>query len=240
MAAQEPSYSKAGFACHPRGTLDGSPTTTLSTLNVDFGSPSRSTLLCMFRGTSVPTSFGGPCAYEDGAVRVEFGRRVLINLFGTARLLCWDGTVTAKFTLLDDCEPVSFNAALGDGSCSRDGTTTFDQFIAELQATQDAHAWRNVPSTVQLNAGRPTEIQNSGGEVHTLTRVATFGGGFVVELNGASSNPVPAPECLNFASIVFIPAGLRLWARPLAPRTFPLARLASSAASIPGCGPRSW
>jgi hypothetical protein len=37
--------------------------------------------------------------------------------------------------------------------------------------------------------------------------VAQFGGGFVPDLNGISGNPVPAPECLNFGSIVFIPAG---------------------------------
>ena len=34
-----------------------------------------------------------------------------------------------------------------------------------------------------------------------------FGGGFVTELNGISGNPVPAPECLNFGTMVFIPAG---------------------------------
>jgi hypothetical protein len=41
----------------------------------------------------------------------------------------------------------------------------------------------------------------------TFTPVAAFGGGFVNELNGISGNPVPAPECLNCGSIVFIPAG---------------------------------
>jgi hypothetical protein len=58
-----------------------------------------------------------------------------------------------------------------------------------------------------LNVGRPTFIENRGGETHTFTPVANFGGGFVNELNGISGNPVPAPECLNFGAIVFIPAG---------------------------------
>ncbi|HKG97710.1 MAG TPA: hypothetical protein VKA97_07845, partial [Pyrinomonadaceae bacterium] len=31
--------------------------------------------------------------------------------------------------------------------------------------------------------------------------------GFVNELNGISGNPVPAPECLNFGAITFIPPG---------------------------------
>ena len=112
-----------------------------------------------------------------------------------------------KFRMYDDCEPTSFNAVLGDGACIGNGKTTFDDFIAELAETQDAHKWRNQPSQSHLNVGRPTEIENRGGEVHTFTRVAEFGGGFVNELNGISGNPVPAPECLNFASIVFIPAG---------------------------------
>lgn len=112
-----------------------------------------------------------------------------------------------KFRMYDDCEPTSFNAVLGDGACIGNGKTTFAEFIEELEETQDAHQWRNQPSQAQLNVGRPTLIENRGGEVHTFTRVAEFGGGFVNELNGISGNPVPAPECLNFGAIVFIPAG---------------------------------
>ena len=112
-----------------------------------------------------------------------------------------------KFRMYDDCEPTSFNAVLGDGACIGNGHTTFDEFIAELEETQDAHQWRNQPSQSHVNVGRPTVIENRGGEVHTFTKVAAFGGGFVNELNGISGNPVPAPECLNFGSIVFIPAG---------------------------------
>ena len=112
-----------------------------------------------------------------------------------------------KIRLLDDCDPASFNAVLGDGACIGNGHTTFDEFIAELEATQDAHKWRNQPADMLLNVGRPTLIENVGGEVHTFTPVAEFGGGFVNELNGISGNPVPAPECLNFATMVFIPAG---------------------------------
>ena len=112
-----------------------------------------------------------------------------------------------KFRLLDDCEPVSFNAVLGDGACVGNGKTTFEQFIAELEATQEVRAWRNQPSAAHLKVGRPTHIENRGGEVHTFTRVASFGGGFVPDLNALSGNPIPAPECLNFGSLDFIPAG---------------------------------
>jgi hypothetical protein len=112
-----------------------------------------------------------------------------------------------KIRMLDDCEPTTFNAVLGDGTCIGNGHTTFEEFIAELAATQDAHTWRNQPSQMHLNVGRPTLIENVGGEVHTFTPVAEFGGGFIPDLNGISGNPVPAPECLNFATMVFIPAG---------------------------------
>jgi hypothetical protein len=112
-----------------------------------------------------------------------------------------------KIRMLDDCDPTTFNAVLGDGACVGNGHTTFDAFIAELSATQDAHAWRNQPVQMHLNVGRSTLIENVGGETHTFTPVANFGGGFVNELNGISGNPVPAPECLNFGAIVFVPAG---------------------------------
>jgi hypothetical protein len=112
-----------------------------------------------------------------------------------------------KIRLLDDCEPTTFNAVLGDGACIGNGHTTFQEFIEELEETQDAHKWRNQPSNMQVNVGRPTLIENRGGEVHTFTPVAEFGGGFIDELNGISGNPVPAPECLNIPGLVFIPAG---------------------------------
>lgn len=127
----------------------------------------------------------------------------LLSLSGGADAVQGD----KKIRMYDDCEPTSFNAVLGDGSCIGNGHTTFDEFIAELEETQDVHKWRNQPSQMQLNVGRPTIIENRGGEVHTFTPVAAFGGGFIPDLNGISGNPVPAPECLNFGTMVFIPAG---------------------------------
>ncbi len=112
-----------------------------------------------------------------------------------------------KIRMYDDCDPATFNAVLGDGTCIGKGRTTFDEFIGELEETQDARAWRNQPSAMKVNVGRATVIENRGGEVHTFTKVAAFGGGFVPDLNGISGNPVPAPECLNFGAMVFIPAG---------------------------------
>jgi len=100
-----------------------------------------------------------------------------------------------KIRLLDDCDPATFNAVLGDGACVGDGHTTFDEFIAELAATQDAHAWRNQPSNMHLNVGRETLIENRGGETHTFTEVDEFGGGFVQQINDIGGFGPPVSEC---------------------------------------------
>jgi len=114
-----------------------------------------------------------------------------------------------KIRMYDDCDPASFNEALGPGTCVGNGHTTFDEFIEELDETQDAHAWRNQPSAMKVNIGRPTVVENRGGEAHTFTKVAAFGGGFVGDLNGISGNPIPAPECVNFPGVLatLVPAG---------------------------------
>lgn len=139
-------------------------------------------------------------------------RTVVWTVFAVIAVFSLSGGVGAvqgdkKIRLLDDCEPTTFNEVLGDGACIGNGHTTFAEFNEELEETQDAHKWRNQPSQMHLNVGRPTLIENVGGEVHTFTPVAAFGGGFVIALNGISGNPVPAPECLNFGAITFIPAG---------------------------------
>jgi hypothetical protein len=112
-----------------------------------------------------------------------------------------------SFTLLDRCEPESFNAERGAGTCVGEGKVTFAEFIAELVKKQTHHQWRTQPTQVALKSGRPIALANVGGEAHTFTPVAQFGGGFVLDLNNLSGNPVPAPECLDFGSIVFLPPG---------------------------------
>ena len=107
----------------------------------------------------------------------------------------------------DSCDPASFNAVLGEGACVKPGPTTFDAFIAELASTQTARTWRFNPLLATAQAGASVFVKNVGGEVHTFTPVAEFGGGFIAELNALSGNPVPAPECLNFGAMVFVPSG---------------------------------
>jgi hypothetical protein len=114
--------------------------------------------------------------------------------------------------LRDACDPGTFSSpinAAGPGTCrpGQHGTTKFEVFIAELQSDHIAGAWRFNPllnatqgtfqlaSTVSLTSAQATALQNTGGETHTFTKVASFGGGFVAPLNFLSGNPKPAPEC---------------------------------------------
>jgi plastocyanin len=97
--------------------------------------------------------------------------------------------------MTDKCDPATFNAAVGPGTCVGDGTVTFEHFIAEVTAAQKAGAWHFAPADGTVDPGTVLTLENRGGETHTLTKVASFGGGFVAPLNALSGNPVPAPEC---------------------------------------------
>jgi plastocyanin len=98
--------------------------------------------------------------------------------------------------MLDACDGPSFNAVIGEGACERNGGVTFDEFIAQLQAMGRAPAWRFSPSEIRLAAGGEVDAYNRGGEFHTFTEVANFGGGCVPELN-AILGLTPVPECAN-------------------------------------------
>jgi hypothetical protein len=100
----------------------------------------------------------------------------------------------------DDCDPATFNAGPPDGPglghiCDGDGGTAFGAFIAELQATRVAEKWRFNPN--RMSEPRNIVAHNRGGETHSFTKVANFGGGQVDVLNALSGNPVPAPECFQ-------------------------------------------
>jgi hypothetical protein len=110
--------------------------------------------------------------------------------------------------LLDECDPDSFNEAIGPGSCvNRNGGLTFDVFIALLEKHARVPSWRFSSDSIHVPAEMTLPIANRGGEVHTFTEVAEFGGGIVPQLNALAGTPVPAPECLTLVGSDFVPSG---------------------------------
>ena len=97
------------------------------------------------------------------------------------------------------CDPATFNAAVGPGTCVGNGEITFAHFIAQLTAAQKVGSWLFDPAAGTLAAGTVLSLENRAGETHTFTKVKEFGGGFVAPLNALSGNPVPAPECATVA-----------------------------------------
>jgi hypothetical protein len=140
------------------------------------------------------------------------GALVAVSLMVAATSLAGRGERTVR--IVDACDPASFNAVLGDGACVGDGMVTFGDFIATLERTQTHPRWRFLPEHTSVPASTALVAENSGGEAHTFTEVAEFGGGFVDELNHLSGNPVPVPECA-----VTLPGGILIPA-PAALATF--------------------
>ena len=99
------------------------------------------------------------------------------------------------FVAHDSCDPASFDAAIGPGTCVKNGNTTFPEFIAELQSTRVARDWRFTPEQLTAHFGVDLLGNNVGGEEHTFTPVREFGGGVVPILNQLAGTPVVAQEC---------------------------------------------
>lgn len=94
----------------------------------------------------------------------------------------------------DDCDPATFNAALGPGTCVGDGDTTVDEFLGQLVGLGEAPKWRFNPDDTHVDAGEDLVVVGEGGELHTFTPVAAFGGGCVPQVNDILGL-APVPEC---------------------------------------------
>jgi hypothetical protein len=118
------------------------------------------------------------------------------------------GSGTQRVELRDDCDSVSFNAAIGAGACIKRGSVTFDKMIAELTEKRTVGAWWINPRDFGVKIGTALDVVNTGGETHTFTRVAAFGGGVVPLLNQLSGTTTVAPECAaSTAGATFVAAG---------------------------------
>lgn len=116
-----------------------------------------------------------------------------------------------RVNMKDACDPATFNVppGPGPGTCAphHGPTVTFANFIAELQATAVAAQWKNAPPALDADRLSTITAVNRGGEMHTFTRVANFGGGIVPELNTLSHNDTVAPECNELGNDDFVLPG---------------------------------
>ncbi len=127
-------------------------------------------------------------------VRVSTGAALALSLVLLPTIV---GTASEEKTVMirDDCDPTTFNAVVGPGTCVGDGKTTFGTFVAKITEHQRDPLWRFTPEASDVPIGKSLSLQSRGGETHTFTKVAEFGGGFVAFLNSLSGNPNPRPEC---------------------------------------------
>jgi len=108
----------------------------------------------------------------------------------------------AQVVALDECDPTTFNAALGPDFCKNIAlgyqTTLSDLFQEAADGTPDPK-WDFEPDTVHIHKGTILSVVDQGGEPHTFTEVRKFGGGFIDGLNGGQA---AVPECAaGFSSV---------------------------------------
>jgi hypothetical protein len=117
------------------------------------------------------------------------------------------GGVERAVTMFDACDPETFDAQFGPGTCTRPGGVTFPKFIEELIRHGSAGAWHFAPGVLTMKVGQTLLVLNKGGEVHTFTEVDEFGGGIVPELNAILGLHEVAPECNLLAPADFLAPG---------------------------------
>src|SRR5256886_8312543 len=102
--------------------------------------------------------------------------------FAPAALAQEDTATPVQIVALDECDPATFNAALGADFCKNvalGAFTTFDDLFAEAAAGTPDPKWDFEPDTLRVKKGSTVSVVDQGGEPHTFTEVAQFGGGFV-------------------------------------------------------------
>ncbi len=108
-----------------------------------------------------------------------------------------DNVVTpVQIVALDECDPKTFNDALGADFCHNvtlgKFTVLLDLFKKAKAGTPDPN-WDFEPDVLRIKKGTPIIVTDQGGEPHTFTEVERFGGGFIPDLNGPGEETVQ--EC---------------------------------------------
>ena len=76
----------------------------------------------------------------------------------------------------------------------------FDTFVNQLVTTGESPLWRFIPSRLTMAGDGTVQAINIGGETHTFTEVAAFGGGCVDEVNELLGLEA-VPECAQAPEI---------------------------------------
>jgi plastocyanin len=101
-----------------------------------------------------------------------------------------------QIVALDECDPTTFNAAVGADFCRNvalGAATNFSDLLAKAAAGTPDPNWDFEPDLVKVREGTLLSVVNQGGEPHTFTEVGSFGGGFIPGLNAPGEDLIP--EC---------------------------------------------
>ncbi len=109
----------------------------------------------------------------------------------------------AQVVALDECDPTTFNPVLGEegtGFCHNvtlyglglGFETPLQKLIDEANSGTPDPGWDFEPDQLTIQKGTNLSVVDQGGEPHTFTEVARFGGGFVEALNHGEAI---VPEC---------------------------------------------
>jgi plastocyanin len=126
---------------------------------------------------------------------------------GAAAIHQGDAPSVAQVVALDECDPTTFNAAIGPDFCKNVSlavlgyATTIQDLFAKAAAGTPDPKWDFEPDTLTINKGTVVSVVDQGGEPHTFTEVKEFGGGFIPGLN---SGQAPVPECASGFSDVSV------------------------------------
>jgi plastocyanin len=112
---------------------------------------------------------------------------------------------SVQVVALDECDPATFNTALGPDFCKNvtlGAFTVLPDLISKAQAGTPDPGWDFEPDALTIKQGTTVNVVDQGGEPHTFTEVAHFGGGFVPPLNMPGETTVP--ECAGGFSTVAV------------------------------------
>src|SRR5712691_11848741 len=101
---------------------------------------------------------------RSACLRVMTGMVVALGLSLFAVSNAFPDEERHRVTIRDDCDPASFNAAVGPGTCIRQGSTTFGDFIADLVDDHFVAGWRFDRRRFPVASGSSIELTHRGGE----------------------------------------------------------------------------